>query len=130
MVTDLILGSAKSKYSFVSKLTVFQALFNSKEYATPIRQGLLAHRGYELDNALSVNVTTILQVTLAWQLLYDKEIDLGGRFKEALTLGLSYKFANFEGGRKEIAAFLGDSTRVKSLPRLLWILIILGFASG
>jgi hypothetical protein len=29
-VTDLILGSATSKYSFNSKLTVFQALFNSK----------------------------------------------------------------------------------------------------
>jgi hypothetical protein len=33
-------------------------------------------------------------MSLAWQLLYDKEIDLGGRFKETLALGLAYKFSN------------------------------------
>ncbi len=96
-VTDLALGSAKSKYSFVSKLSVFQALFTSKKYedSDPTKD-YWQTTDLNWDNTLSANVTSILQVSLAWQLLYDKEIDLGGRFKEALTLGLTYKFANFE----------------------------------
>lgn len=31
-------------------------------------------------------------VNLYIQFLYDKEIDLGGRFKETMALGLTYKF--------------------------------------
>ena len=45
------------------------------------------------DNVLRANVTSLLQVSLAWQLLYDKEISLGGRLKETITVGLAYAFA-------------------------------------
>ena len=100
-VTDFALGSAKSKYSFLSKVTVFQALFNSKEYAdNDPTKDYWQTTDLNWDNVLSANVTSILQVSLAWQLLYDKEIDLGGRFKETLTLGLAYKFANFSDEKK------------------------------
>lgn len=95
-VTDFALGSAKSKYSFLSKGSVFQALFNSKEYASddPAKD-FWRTTDLNWDNVFTANVTSILQVSLAWQLLYDKEIDLGGRLKETLALGLAYKFANF-----------------------------------
>ena len=91
-VTDLNLGSAKSRYSFASKLSVFQALFNSKsdELNDDWRTADL-----NWDNILRVDVTSLLQTSLAWQLLYDKEIAKAGRFKETLTLGVAYKFANF-----------------------------------
>ncbi|MBU0509353.1 DUF3078 domain-containing protein [bacterium] len=96
-VTDFALGSAKSKYSFLSKLTLFQALFYSKadELKGLPNEDYWKTADLNWDNVLTANVTSILQVSLAWQLLYDKEIDLGGRLKETLTLGVAYKFANF-----------------------------------
>jgi hypothetical protein len=91
-VTDFILGSPKTKYSFASKLTVFQALFNSQSDVLPTDDWKTADLNW--DNALRANLTSILQMSLGWQLLYDKEIDKGGRFKETLALGLAYKFSN------------------------------------
>jgi hypothetical protein len=92
-VTDVLLGSANSKYSFNSKLTLFQALFNSESDE-------LNDDWKELDvnwdNIFRVKVSSIINVGLTWQLLYDKEIDDGGRLKQTLSLGLAYSFANFE----------------------------------
>ncbi|MDD5087963.1 MAG: DUF3078 domain-containing protein [bacterium] len=96
-VTDFALGSAKSKYNFLSKLTVFQALFYSKadEFTGLPNEDYWRTTDLNWDNVFTADVTSVLQVSLAWQLLDDKEIDLGGRFKETLALGLAYKFANF-----------------------------------
>jgi hypothetical protein len=94
-VTDLTLGSAKAKYSFGSKLTVFQAIYNSeaeKLKGTPEENHWKAV-DVNWDNVLRANITSILQVSLAWQLLYDKEVALGGRFKETLSLGVVYKLS-------------------------------------
>ena len=91
-VTDLVLGSPKAKYSFASKLTVFQALFNSQSDVLPTDDWKTADLNW--DNTLRASITSLLQMSLGWQLLYDKEIDKGGRFKETLALGLAYKFAN------------------------------------
>lgn len=91
-VTDLVLGSPNSKYSFASKLTVFQALFNSQSDVLPNEDWKTADLNW--DNTLRTSITSLLQVGLGWQLLYDKEIDKGGRFKETLSLGVAYKFAN------------------------------------
>lgn len=96
-VTDWTLGSARTKYSFVSKLILFQALFNSRsdELNDDWKTADL-----NWDNILRANLTSVLQVSLAWQLLYDKEISCRGRFKETLLLGLSFKFANFKEEKK------------------------------
>ncbi len=91
-VTDLVLGSPKAKYSLASKLTVFQALFNAQSDVLPNDYWKTADLNW--DNTLRTSITSLLQVSLGWQLLYDKELDLGGRFKETLSLGLAYKFAN------------------------------------
>jgi hypothetical protein len=96
-VTDWTLGSAKSKYSFVSKLIIFQALFNSQSDKLS-NDWKTADLNW--DNILRANLTSVLQVSLAWQHLYDKEISRGGRFKETLALGLSFKFANFKAEKK------------------------------
>jgi hypothetical protein len=96
-VTDWTLGSAASPYSFVSKLSVFQALFNSRSNQL---NNDWKTADLDWDNILRANLTSILQVSLAWQLLYDKEISRGGRFRETLALGFSYKFANFKEAKK------------------------------
>lgn len=93
-VTDLLLGSSKSKYSFNSKLTLFQAMFNSKSDEFTNDYWKTADANW--DNILRVKVSSLINVGLAWQLLYDKEVDLGGRLKQALSVGLVYNWANFE----------------------------------
>lgn len=90
-VTDIALGSAKTRVSFVSKVTVFQALFNSQ---ADDNDDTWKTADLNWDNTLRANVSRILQVSLAWQLLYDKQLALGGRFKETLALGLTYKFSH------------------------------------
>jgi hypothetical protein len=92
-VTDVLLGSAESKYSFDSKLTLFQALMNSKsdELNDDWKEVDL-----NWDNIFRVKVSSIINVGLTWQLLYDKEIDDGGRLKQTLSLGLAYSYANYK----------------------------------
>jgi hypothetical protein len=94
-VTALALGSAKTKYSFNSNLTLFQAVFNSEADKLKGQPNADYWKTVDVnwDNILRVDVTALLQVSLAWQLLYDKEISLGGRFKETLALGLAYRYA-------------------------------------
>jgi hypothetical protein len=43
------------------------------------------------ENMLSASITKYLTVNPYAQFLYDKEIDLKGRFKETLALGLTYR---------------------------------------
>ncbi len=95
-VTDMVLGSAKKKYSFASKLTLFQAVFFSEADNLKGQENENYWKMLDMnwDNVLRANLTALLQVSLAWQLLYDKEVSKGGRFKETLTLGVAYKFAH------------------------------------
>ncbi|MBT7617797.1 MAG: hypothetical protein HN590_10995, partial [Calditrichaeota bacterium] len=44
------------------------------------------------ENIFTANITKYLMVNLYLQLLYDKEVDLGGRLKQTLSLGLTYNF--------------------------------------
>lgn len=92
LVTDFSIVF-NERVGLLSKLSLFKALFNSK------RDDLrgLPEEDYwkavdiNLENTLTVSVARYLQVSFYTQLLYDKEIDLGGRFKETLSLGLTYK---------------------------------------
>jgi hypothetical protein len=43
------------------------------------------------ENIFSASVTKYVVVNLYTQWLYDKQIDKRGRFKETLSLGLTYK---------------------------------------
>jgi len=97
-VTDLTIGTAKTKVSFNSKLTIFQALLNSKaaDLEGLPNENYWRTADINWDNILRINLTSVLQINLAWQLLYDREIVDSGRFKETLTLGVAYKFANFK----------------------------------
>jgi opacity protein-like surface antigen len=97
-VTELALGSAKAKYSFNSRLTLFKSLVHSRSGGipnAPKENDDWKAPTVNWDNVLHANVTSILQVSLAWQWLYEKPVSKGGRFKETLSLGLAYKFANY-----------------------------------
>jgi hypothetical protein len=84
---------AQERITFQSKLTVFKALFYSEKDAL---SGLPDENYWKApdvnwENIFTAGITEHLMVNLYIQLLYDKEIDLAGRFKETLSLGLTYK---------------------------------------
>jgi hypothetical protein len=101
-VTHLVLGSPKKPYNFDSRLTIFQALFHSihSDIALPPQNNDWKTATVNWDNTLNLNVTKILQVGLAWQLLYEKQVSPFGRFRETLSLGVAYKFANYKEEKK------------------------------
>ncbi|RJP76393.1 MAG: DUF3078 domain-containing protein [Candidatus Zixiibacteriota bacterium] len=80
--------------TYTTKVSLFKALFSSNEdsLAAAGKAGYWETVDVNWDNVLTAQVTKIVQVSLAWQLLYDKEIDVGGRFKEALALGVAWQF--------------------------------------
>ncbi len=92
------MGGGDLKY--VTKLRVFQALFNSEsddleQLAADLGDPDLADTWKTADVAwehtLSASVAKYIQVSLFAELLYDKEVDVRGRFREILGLGVSYK---------------------------------------
>ncbi len=91
-VTDVKL-TLSDKVSYTSKLSLYKALFYSKSdelKGTP-REDYWKEIDLNWENAVSVSVAKYVTVSLYTQLLYDKEISKKGRFKETLSLGLTYK---------------------------------------
>ncbi len=77
----------------VTKLSTFKALFNSQkdDLKGMPEENYWKAVDVNFENTFSVAIAKYLQVQLYTQLLYDKEISLAGRFKETLSLGLTYK---------------------------------------
>ena len=93
-VSDRVRPLSKS-IKWTNKLTVFQALFSS---AKNDLKGLPNEDYWKapdvnLENMFTVDVAKYLVVSLYNQLLYDKEVDKGGRFKHTLAAGVTYKLA-------------------------------------
>jgi hypothetical protein len=91
-VTDLSI-TFDENVSLISKLTLFKAFLNSEEdeLEGTEEEDYWKAVDVNLENTLTVQVKSYIQVSLYTQLLYDKEVDLGGRFKETLALGITYK---------------------------------------
>ena len=92
-VTDFKANVAEERITYVSKVTVFQALYYSEAEEV---KGLPSEDYWKSpdvnwENTLTAGIAKYLMVNLYIQLLYDKEIDLGARFKQTLSLGLTYK---------------------------------------
>ena len=92
-VTDGKYKIPKSQVAYRTKLTVFKAFFNSRsdELKGAPNEDYWKAVDVNWENTLSAQVAKFVVVTLELQWLYDKEIDLGGRFKQTLTLGLTWK---------------------------------------
>jgi len=91
-VTDARLALS-DKISFTSKLSLYKALFYSKSdelKGTP-QEDYWKEPDLNWENTVSLSVAKYVTVSLYTQLLYDKEIAKKGRFKETLSLGLTYK---------------------------------------
>ena len=85
-VTDVKL-TLSDKISYTSKLSLYKALFYSKSD----EENYWKEVDVNWENIISVSIAKYVTVLLYTQLLYDKEIDKKGRFKETLSLGLTYK---------------------------------------
>lgn len=91
-VTDVKL-TLSDKISYTSKLSLYKAIFYSKSEdlkGTP-GEDYWKQPDANWENTVSVSVAKYVTVSLYTQLLYDKEISKKGRFKETLSLGLTYK---------------------------------------
>lgn len=90
-VTDFVQALNKS-LNYTSKLTVFKALFIGTNPLgnDPVRKDYWKTPNMNWDNIVTAQVTKIVQVSLAWQLLYDKPISLAGRFRQTLALGIGW----------------------------------------
>ena len=87
--TDFTTPLAQERIAYTSKLVLFQAVFYSEASADTAGKWKALDVGWE--NTFTANVTKVLMVNLAAQVLYDKEIDTKVRLKETLALGLTYK---------------------------------------
>jgi hypothetical protein len=92
-VTDSKYKIPKTSIVWKTKLTTFKALFNSRSKdlkGTP-EQDYWKAIDVNWENIFSAQVAKYVAVSLYLQWLYDKEIARGGRFKETIALGLTWK---------------------------------------
>jgi len=86
-VIDFTSPLAHERITYTSKFSVFQAFFHS---GTP-SDNRWKSPDANWENIFTAGITKYLMVNLYAQVLYDKEVDTGFRFKEALALGVTYK---------------------------------------
>jgi hypothetical protein len=93
LVDDFETPLAHEKLTYTSKLTVFQALFysESKKLKGLPNQNYWKSVDLNWESIFTASITKYLMVNLYVQFLYDKEVRLGGRLKQTLSLGLTYK---------------------------------------
>ena len=94
LVTDLKTPVGSERIDITSKLTIFQALVYSEADKVKNLSGgdYWKAPDINLENIFTAGITKYLMVNLYTQLLYDKQISKGGRFKQTLSLGLTFKF--------------------------------------
>ncbi|MBZ0264620.1 DUF3078 domain-containing protein [bacterium] len=91
LVNELTVPLFDNAITLDSKLTVFQALYYSESgELTGARSNYWKSVDINFENIFTASITKVLMVNLYTQLLYDKEVDLGGRFRETLSLGLTF----------------------------------------
>ncbi len=92
-VNDFTTPLAEEKMAFTSKLSIFQAVYSSESDEL---KGLPNEDDWKspdinFENILSVHLTKYVIMNFYVQLLYDKEINRAGRFKQTMSLGVTYK---------------------------------------
>ncbi len=92
-VSDFHTPMARERITFTSKLSLFQALFYSEadKLKGQVNEDYWKSLDVNWENTFTASISKFLMVNLYVQLLYDREIARGGRFKQTLSLGLTYK---------------------------------------
>jgi hypothetical protein len=95
---DARLPIAGGAIIYTTKLNVFQALYSSakEDFAGLPEEDYWTTPDARWENNFSANVTGHIVVNLYFEYRYDKEVDLKGRFKQTLALGINYRFGNVE----------------------------------
>jgi hypothetical protein len=94
--TDMRMPLAGGRVVYTGKLNLFQALYYSEKddlEGLP-EEDYWKSPDMKWENTFSANITGHIVVNLYLELQYDKEIALGGRFKQNLSLGINYKLGN------------------------------------
>ncbi|MBI4719989.1 MAG: DUF3078 domain-containing protein [Chitinivibrionia bacterium] len=81
------------RIDYTSKLTVFQGFYYSEADRIKGLPGANDWKSPDVnwENIFTASITKYLMVNLYTQFLYNKQIDKAGRFKETLSLGLTFK---------------------------------------
>jgi hypothetical protein len=92
-VSDFVTPLADTTMMFTSKLSVYEAFYysESKKLEGLYNMDYWKSPDVNWENAFTASINKYLMVSLYVQLLYDKEVDLAGRFKQNLSLGITYK---------------------------------------
>jgi hypothetical protein len=92
-VSDFVSPLGDSTMTVTSRLSVYEALFYSESKKLEGLYNMDYWRAPDInwETIFTANINKYLMVNLYVQLLYDKEVDLAGRFKESLALGITYK---------------------------------------
>ncbi len=91
MVAEWEIPFAKSAGTYSGKLSLFKAVVNSAAENSTCPDCWKAIDA-EWENELEIELIKYVVLNFSFELLYDKEINPRGRFRESLGLGLSYKF--------------------------------------
>jgi hypothetical protein len=91
-VSDVRL-TLSDKIFYTSKLSLYKAFFfsESDELKGTPEENYWKEVDVNWENSVSVSITKYVVVSLYTQLLYDKQISKKGRFKENLSLGVTYR---------------------------------------
>ncbi len=90
-VTEFMWVCPLERTKFTSNLFLFQAFFNSEEDEALEGNDDWKQIDIEWTNEVSIQLYKYLSFNVYTQLLYDKEIDYTGRFKQTSGLSLTYK---------------------------------------
>ncbi|MDP8239628.1 MAG: DUF3078 domain-containing protein [Candidatus Hatepunaea meridiana] len=93
-VSELNTPLLNNKIKLTAKFTAFQAFVNSEmdDLEGSPNEDYWRATDIDFETMFSANITNLIMVNLNLRWLYDKEVDLGGRFKETFSLGLTYTF--------------------------------------
>ncbi len=90
--SDFYSSFAEGQLTLISTFTLFEALFYfaAHEFEGTSNEDAWRSPVVEWENILLANITDYLVVDLYLQVLYDNAVDANLRFKETLSLGLSF----------------------------------------
>ncbi len=88
-VTEFFTPLAEERLTFTSRFSVFAALHNSE--SDTFENDDWKSPDMEWDNTFTAGITDFLTVNLSLDALYDREVDPDPRFRQTLSLGLTYR---------------------------------------
>ncbi len=90
LVTKYNVSTKSNNISYTLFLNLYQALFSSEDDTYEKWKTV----DVDWQNNLTMNITKYVMVNFMFQLLYDRDISEDARYRQTLSMGLTYKFKN------------------------------------